>query len=312
MLLKKILNIKEKLASRVRLEKENKKIDEMQEQLNNIKIDTRESLESIKTQLFDEIDKKTLETINSINERGVNIEKSIGDLNSHIQSILDPTDDEISSISYFTKKIIEKEGSIKIVQIGANDGVSYNDTVFPLVSKYPELSSALLVEPLYDLFQKLEKNYSKFPNVILKNLAIHETEKEMYIYRVAPDKAKELPEWVNGIASFNPKHHELSDTPSDTIIKELVNCIDFESLVKKNNFENFDFLQIDTEGYDYNILITLDLDKFKPKIIRFEHSLSHNIMTIEQFTELTKKLNLNGYQVIKDNYDAIAYKLEYF
>ena len=40
----------------------------------------------------------------------------------------------------------------------------------------------------------------------------------------------------------------------------------FESLIK----HNFDFLNIDLEGHDYEILKTIDLKKFKPKLICIE------------------------------------------
>ena len=39
----------------------------------------------------------------------------------------------------------------------------------------------------------------------------------------------------------------------------------------KNNIKNIDYLSIDIEGMDYDVLINLNLNKFKIKNISFEH-----------------------------------------
>lgn len=44
------------------------------------------------------------------------------------------------------------------------------------------------------------------------------------------------------------------------------------SLLQELRVESSDFLQIDTEGYDAEIILTLDLDVRSMSIINFEHS----------------------------------------
>ena len=49
-----------------------------------------------------------------------------------------------------------------------------------------------------------------------------------------------------------------------------VPCITFKTLLEKHNITSFDVLKIDAEGHDYQIFNQLDLNKFRPKLIRLE------------------------------------------
>ena len=55
--------------------------------------------------------------------------------------------------------------------------------------------------------------------------------------------------------------------------------------------EKFDFLNIDCEGNDYNILKTINLKKFKPKIICIEVSKKNKKL-------IYKYLNTNHYKLL--------------
>ena len=48
-------------------------------------------------------------------------------------------------------------------------------------------------------------------------------------------------------------------------------AIQFESLLRKHRVEKVDLVQIDTEGYDYAVIKMIDLKKWKPAIINYEH-----------------------------------------
>ena len=59
-------------------------------------------------------------------------------------------------------------------------------------------------------------------------------------------------------------------------------------LMKYNCPEDFDYLSIDTEGTEYEIIKGLNFDKYRPKII----SIEHNYITNERekiFNFLTSK-----------------------
>ena len=66
--------------------------------------------------------------------------------------------------------------------------------------------------------------------------------------------------------SFVTKHF-----PNGEIKKKTVECLRISEFLDKNNIKNIDYLSIDIEGMDYDVLINLNLNKFKIKNISFEH-----------------------------------------
>ncbi len=52
---------------------------------------------------------------------------------------------------------------------------------------------------------------------------------------------------------------------------ETVNCITFDDLLKKHKISHITYLQIDAEGYDFEILRSIDFDTMKPDMLRYEY-----------------------------------------
>ncbi|RPA68420.1 FkbM family methyltransferase [Cyclobacteriaceae bacterium YHN15] len=191
------------------------------------------------------------------------------------------------------------------VQIGANDGVSF-DPIFDLVTS--EKVKGIAIEPVPDIFSNLVANYRNYPNVKLLNVAIHKDQKEMKLYRVDPQK-KGYPDWTRGTPSFNKSHHKLSKIPESDIVELIVDCISLEELIETHSIKKIDLLQIDTEGYDFEIIKMIDFSKINPTIISFEHGMRQGIMQMSQFVECQNLLFQNDYNIIILENDAIAYKL---
>jgi hypothetical protein len=70
-------------------------------------------------------------------------------------------------------------------------------------------------------------------------------------------------------------------------------------------------LVTDTEGYDFEILDNLDLNKIRPKIVLFEHGLAAGTMTSDELESLCGKFNKFGYQLSIVNNDAIAIQTQF-
>lgn len=187
------------------------------------------------------------------------------------------------------------------IQIGANDGKRF-DPIFEIVT---ELNlCGLAVEPVKEYFDELVENY-KGTRVVPVNNAIYNKNQQVTIYRaIANDK---LPEWTRGVASLNPKHYKKSGIDSINMIEEVAEGITFQTLIERYNVNNIDLLQIDTEGYDSEIIKMIPFEKNKPKIIHFEHGLNDKIMSIEDFLQINKILLQNNYKLIMKEYDCIAY-----
>lgn len=210
----------------------------------------------------------------------------------------------------FLYRQIRQKGSFFFVQIGANDGVSF-DPIHPFVTKYSSNNVSIrgiVIEPMTDAYRQLCRNYSQFPGIVTINAAIHNTEKEMTLYKVDPKKLDQLPVGSKGIASFDPDHYKRSGTPPECIVTEKVACVSFNELVNTHKVMAIDLLQMDTEGYDAEIILNFDFQRIRPKIIRFEHGLQFGTMSKEKFTQVIRVLNNNGYQVITERTDATAYQ----
>lgn len=206
----------------------------------------------------------------------------------------------------FLEFLLEARGTLRFVQIGGCDGVSY-DPIYDFVIRNKGSVGGIVVEPLPEPFKSLENNYAHCPKVTLVNYAIHNTESEMPIYRVDPARLSELPHWAIGISSFNKDHHELSGTPSEYIIEQNVPCKSLSELLDEHAIDHLDLLQIDTEGYDREIVRGIDFGRIRPTIIRFEHRIADQMMTREQFGELASLLHEQGYELIVERHDATAY-----
>ena len=218
--------------------------------------------------------------------------------------------DRVPFFESLIETFLRKNKDMFIIQIGANDG-KIDDPIYEFVTYYPQKVSGILIEPVKDYFEELKTNYKKYPNFTLLNMAIHNSRKEMTIYRPDPIKMEQygLPQWTKGIASFNKDHHKISGTPKDVMVEEKVSCISLNELIKKHQVAKIDLLLIDTEGHDSEIILNLDFQVIKPKIIHFEHGLSKGFMSKEEFSNLTEVLHNNGYELWMDKYNVTAYQL---
>jgi FkbM family methyltransferase len=197
------------------------------------------------------------------------------------------------------------------LQIGANDGIM-NDPIYQFNLENRDVVSGFVLEPLPDIFERLVENYKKCPGIKPFNLAIHSTQSEMVLHRVKQDRVSEVPEFSRGIASFDEDHWKKTELVPDADYMEQVKvkCISFADFMKSNAIGELDLLLIDTEGYDYEIIMSIDFTKVRPKIIRFEHGVRNNVMSPDDFMRVCTHLNSFGYQIIAESYDATAYLLE--
>ena len=73
--------------------------------------------------------------------------------------------------------------------------------------------------------------------------------------------ADKLPDYAKGVASFNKNHLLKFKIPDESIIEEDVECISMDSLFRNLEIDRLDLLQIDTEGYDAEIIREIDFKK---------------------------------------------------
>jgi len=199
-------------------------------------------------------------------------------------------------------KYLHKLGTLNtdpfVVQIGANDGISFDDTR-GFLDKYKW--SALLVEPIPEIFEELKNNFTDRSNYIYEQSAVTEVDGPITMLNVSNEviNSNELHPGYKGMSALYPlKNGFGTDYERDIYVKDNlannieVNGITFLSLLSKHNISKFDVLICDAEGHDWEIFKQIDLTKYRPKVIRLEYM---NLNKEEQHL-LTQKLEAHNYE----------------
>jgi|SaaInlStandDraft_5_1057022.scaffolds.fasta_scaffold28429_2 FkbM family methyltransferase len=187
------------------------------------------------------------------------------------------------------------------IQIGANNGKRF-DPIYNIVKTLK--LKGLALEPIKEYYDELVENY-KNSNVMPVNKAIYKNNQKLSIYRVKANNS--LPEWTKGIASVNPEHFKKSKLDNSQMCEEIVDAVTFNTLLTDYKVLDCDLLQIDTEGYDIEVIKMFPFSQIKPKIIHFEHGLDDGVMSNDDFLEVSRILLDYKYKIIMKKYDCIAY-----
>jgi FkbM family methyltransferase len=196
--------------------------------------------------------------------------------------------------------------TVTFIQIGGCDGESY-DPIFPYLKRHKKRVKGVIVEPLDEYCNELRNLYADQPEIKIHQAALHNSKKRMDFYRPDNNKSDTMPDFIKGTPSFNKQHITKYGIPESDIIRLTVDCISLPELVGRYGLEDADILQIDTEGYDSQIILNIDFDTFKPAMIHFEHGLRDKIMSPEDLADIVKLLNFNDYDIHIDDFDATAY-----
>ena len=80
---------------------------------------------------------------------------------------------------------------------------------------------------------------------------------------------------------------------SDDQIKVDINCYTLNTVLENNDFHDFDYLNVDVEGTELNVIKGINFKKYKPKLITIEN----NEMIPEEYfqSEIFKLLEQNNY-----------------
>ncbi|MCG8653103.1 MAG: FkbM family methyltransferase [Pirellulales bacterium] len=178
------------------------------------------------------------------------------------------------------------------IQIGAFDGRE-GDHLFDLVHRHNW--RGILVEPQRQAFDTLKQNYSGLANLRFFNVAIGPTDGELTLYT---RKNGSVP-----IASVS-KHLLIKPGHSRSeVIGVQVPCWTFDRLLMEADAPpRIDLLQIDTEGFDFEIIRSIRFDRVKPAIIRYEHAL----LSEADRNACIGLLAGHGYRMLLEDRDTMA------
>lgn len=166
-----------------------------------------------------------------------------------------------------------------LVDIGAADGINNSNSRYLIEIGW----SGLLVEPNKKNFEKLIDLYSNNKNIVLENKGCSENSIESAEFYI----------------DQNDQYQQLSTFSPNQVIKckKMYNCgfindkidlIKTSDLLVKHSLNKINFMSIDTESYDTNVIKGIDFSLFDIDLICVE----------DNNTEINQILLNNGYKLI--------------
>ena len=190
------------------------------------------------------------------------------------------------------------------VEVGANDG-DQHDHLRPFLDAGDW--RGIMVEPVPYVFARLQANYGDRPGITLENAAIADRDGELPFYHLAQAEdptAAGLPRWYDGIGSFSREavvnHAGLLPGLEDRLVCVGVPCLTFSSLCAKHGVDRVDLLIVDTEGYDDQILHSLDWDVHRPRMVVYEH---YHLSPADR-AGVRELLSAHGYGLLEEGFDT--------
>lgn len=179
----------------------------------------------------------------------------------------------------FLNHLVQQKGK-SWLQIGSNtmDNMNNNDPMKKLLNGIPTWKK-VFVEPVPQLYAKLEKSIKRWPNATAINVAlspnssIAESTAQMWCYGAAFDSSrlgKDLPSWANQICSFNASHIGRHFKGQQGVPVD-VTALSLAELLKQSAVQDVQVLMIDTEGFDYEVLKQIPFEQMRPAFVLWEH-----------------------------------------
>ncbi len=187
-------------------------------------------------------------------------------------------DDVPTTLEVMAGFLSARRTQVYFLQIGAMDGESF-DPLHKLILQH--CWHGVLVEPLPFHFSRLTKFYEGREGLFFANTAIGHDRGFSPFYYIDPATVQThgLPPWVLGISSFYEQHILNQEVflqkwgfsnIMQYVTRTEIGTVPLAALLEAYPLPRVDVLQIDTEGFDYQILRQWDFRSHKPAIINME------------------------------------------
>jgi FkbM family methyltransferase len=199
---------------------------------------------------------------------------------------------------------------VNTIVIGAMDGVSH-DTIKDYI--YHKNWYVAFVEPVTAHIEKCKENFGQPENFYYINKAIydHNGKQKFVMFKPENVDGQRITIGLAGLTTIYPPRNVMSGCyPSeeykDDIVTTDFECITVKSLLNQLPFEQVNFVQIDTEGYDWSILKQFDTTNID--FIKIEY---YSIPEHEQ-KELYSMLLEKDFLYVNEHHDTYAIKRKVF
>jgi len=196
----------------------------------------------------------------------------------------------------YLKEHLEANPDFFFVQVGAYDGITWDPLRESILAYH---LPGLLIEPLPDHFSKLCENYKSEPQLRFENVAIAAEAGRIPFYRVK--RGQGLP-WQQLLSSFDRELIKGKVDKGCIIEEEYVEAATLPSLLNKHGIKKVSLLQVDAEGYDYQIVKLALESGIRPDIINYEQC---NLSRADQI-ECKRMLRMHNYVFVDIGADTLC------
>jgi len=170
----------------------------------------------------------------------------------------------------------------------------------------------IMIEPLKEVCDKIVPH----PNLSVENVAISTEKGTEILLRVNDENTFKEPSLVLGMSGLKKGFNPLLGKNYDGLVNEIeVETVTIQDIIEKYKLKEIDFLKVDTEGMDIEILLDYSFD-ILPTMIKFEHVHGSGtiydysfvgldqIASTQKYLSLIDRLKSLGYLVYQENEDV--------
>lgn len=157
-----------------------------------------------------------------------------------------------------------------LLDIGANDGVTFSNSRALLELGW----YGVLVEPSEKTFKKLTENCKHFP-VQMHNVGIADYCGTAEFFESGSLCSPDDHSLISSMKEVETERWKKKSKPEDPIVeftKTKIPVIDFKTLLKNSRCDTFDFITIDVEGMEVEILRQINMIELGCKMICLEYN----------------------------------------
>lgn len=194
-------------------------------------------------------------------------------------------------VSFLQKKL---NYPIVIFDVGAHHGETIS-----LVKKNFKIKSIHSFEASPENYKILFKKFQNINNIFINNLGLGKKKKKSFINQTIESssstinkiniRSKYLKRKKNLLSFFSKKNF------SNKIAIDLTTA---DNYIKINKIKNIDLFKIDTEGYEYLILLGAKKSLSKIKLLYFEHHYDDMIIKNYKFSDVHNLLTQYGFKKV--------------
>ena len=184
--------------------------------------------------------------------------------------------------------------------VGAHEGES-----IILFSKNFNIKKIFSFEPSPINFKKLSQNKKfiqlrfKDLEINLENFALGQDKKKLIIKQLTESSSSTINEIDQNSKYFKKKNFFLNLIKSDFFMEKIeINQIKLSDYLEDKKISKIDFLKIDTEGYEFNVLLGMGKHLKNVSLIMFEHHYHDMLIKDYSFSNIHDLLKRNHFEQI--------------